>query len=705
MSSLARASSRFVPDEVILFLSGGLAISMALLVAGWSAGSPRVGLVGAAFAAVGVWASWRLQHFESRRHFVIGGIGGLVAAGSYYALIGWEISTETGMLYRAMADVGLQLALRMGVLLIAFCFLLVSRNVLAFALVPALVLFGLAGARGQTTIAFVSFTVFLSAALIAVSQAMMLSGASVKSREDRLLGCLSHWRARHWLLIGGLIATIVALGTMLYLPAYAYGTQYYWQLAMMNLNPPTLGRIGRGSPSVDLSKSYSVGTGPVAPTRQALLSFDSEPPYLWRGEAFDIYTGNAWRSSHERLRPLPVNDGVIQVSRWDVPRTNATDYTVRVESDLPLILFAPGRLHEAELPPAVLPSLRQGIYVDKFGCVFAPGTTLSAGARYRITVDPNSFELRSAEAEEYLTPLSELDQSYLGIPLSSRRVADLARRVAGSATTPMEKLAALSQHLRQNYTYTLAAPSAPPGEDATEHFLFQSRRGYCDLFASALAIMGRAVGVPTRFVTGFVGPQYDPETKRYVFREEDAHAWVEAYVPPHGWIAVDATPGGGPSPVPPFQRTVLAVRFALQDHPVLIGVLVATLLVTMLVSTLLMRRARHLRGRRFGDKHEPRAIVVRTYDQLTRILSGRGRPRRPTQTALEYLRALESDADWVSRRPAPLPAASLVPIRSLTEIFLRARYSAAAVGEEDAKLALEQLRETRSTLRGRSAPA
>ncbi len=276
MSSLSRARSRPDTDEVILFLSGGLALAVALLAAGWGSGSPRVGLVGAAFASVGVWASWRLQHWDLRRHLLLGGLGGVLAAGSLQALISWEMSAEVGTLYMALGDIGLLLALRMSVLLVVLSFLLVSRNMVSFALVPGLALFGLAGARGEETVAFVSASIFLPAALIAVSQAMMLSGVSVRSRDDQTLGRASRWRPRHWLLIGGLIAAVLIMGTILYVPAYAYGTQYYWQLATMSFDPPNFGRLGRVGPRLDVSRSYG-WHGSGGSHRRARAQFRSRP--------------------------------------------------------------------------------------------------------------------------------------------------------------------------------------------------------------------------------------------------------------------------------------------------------------------------------------------------------------------------------------------------------------------------------------------
>ena len=270
--------------------------------------------------------------------------------------------------------------------------------------------------------------------------------------------------------------------------------------------------------------------------------------------------------------------------------------------------------------------------------------------------------------------------------------------MTANAAAPEEKLAALVSYLQQNYAYALAAPAVPAGEDATEYFLFRSRRGYCDLFATALAVMGRAVGIPTRFVTGFAGGQYDPESGRYILRDSDGHAWVEAYVPSRGWVSVDPAPGGGLHPIPPFQRALLSARFFLQDRPVLAAVLGGVAMAVIVMAVILLRR----RGEGAllpAYSNDPRSIALRAYARLIRTLGRTGRPRRVSHTPLEYLHALQTGGLWRSRAVAPLRAETLAPIRSLTDIFLLARYGPRPIDAEVAEAALQYLEEAHAGLR------
>ena len=73
-------------------------------------------------------------------------------------------------------------------------------------------------------------------------------------------------------------------------------------------------------------------------------------------------------------------------------------------------------------------------------------------------------------------------------------------------------------------------------------FLFETKTGHCEYFASAMAIMLRLQGVPARLVTGFSATNKNPLTGYFEVRALDAHAWVEAYFPAHGWVTFEPTP-------------------------------------------------------------------------------------------------------------------------------------------------------------------
>jgi hypothetical protein len=133
---------------------------------------------------------------------------------------------------------------------------------------------------------------------------------------------------------------------------------------------------------------------------------------------------------------------------------------------------------------------------------------------------------------------------------SLQRVHDLAVEVTAGKTNPYDQAQAIETFLRSNYSYTLTPSTPPKGVDPLEYFLFTSKQGYCEYFATAMGDMLRSLGIPTRLVNGYGPGSFDEKLSRYVVRESDAHTWVEVYHPHYGWIPFEPTPDGTYFPIP-----------------------------------------------------------------------------------------------------------------------------------------------------------
>jgi hypothetical protein len=131
-----------------------------------------------------------------------------------------------------------------------------------------------------------------------------------------------------------------------------------------------------------------------------------------------------------------------------------------------------------------------------------------------------------------------------------QRIQDLALRVTEGKDNPYDQATAIETYLRTNYQYTLTPTEPPTGADPLDYFLFNSKEGYCEYFASAMGDMLRSLGIPTRLVNGYGPGSYDEKLGRYVVKESDAHTWVEAYFPGYGWIPFEPTPDGTYFPIP-----------------------------------------------------------------------------------------------------------------------------------------------------------
>jgi hypothetical protein len=134
------------------------------------------------------------------------------------------------------------------------------------------------------------------------------------------------------------------------------------------------------------------------------------------------------------------------------------------------------------------------------------------------------------------------------LPRGLGRLRELAEQIARPAQRPpltdAEAARQLMFHLRDSgtYRYTLNAAVSDPSIDPVEDFLFNRQEGHCEYFASALALLLRAVGIPTRMVSGFKGGELNTGSGRFEVRQLHAHTWVEAYVD-GGWQVLDPTPG------------------------------------------------------------------------------------------------------------------------------------------------------------------
>ena len=118
----------------------------------------------------------------------------------------------------------------------------------------------------------------------------------------------------------------------------------------------------------------------------------------------------------------------------------------------------------------------------------------------------------------------------------------LTQELIADADTPYEKALAIQKHLLSDaYTYRLDVELPPQGRDFVSYFLLDSKEGYCTYYASAMAVMARLAGLPSRYVEGYLVPA-EPVGETLV-TGDNAHAWVEIYFEGIGWIPFDATPG------------------------------------------------------------------------------------------------------------------------------------------------------------------
>ena len=133
------------------------------------------------------------------------------------------------------------------------------------------------------------------------------------------------------------------------------------------------------------------------------------------------------------------------------------------------------------------------------------------------------------------------------------RVYELADEITRDCETPYEELEAIRTYLL-GYSYSTTTEVLEEGRDFADCFLFDTKSGYCTSFATAMAVLGRCRGIPTRYVEGFATDQTcSVEDTEIHLGGSSAHAWAEAYLEPVGWIPFDSTPGYSANTASPWE--------------------------------------------------------------------------------------------------------------------------------------------------------
>ena len=269
----------------------------------------------------------------------------------------------------------------------------------------------------------------------------------------------------------------------------------------------------------------------------------------WRGIALTTFDGKRWSSTEpnpQRLRPG--DDGWIYTSpppqKADSPGP-AILYTVFLEPLATDAIFVPGKVvslkgnFTGEGGNSFTAIRRTYIFRDSTDTLLNPFHNYTAVRYAGISRLPprNAVKLRSASTD-YPSDISAI---YLQLPELDPRIPELTSQITKNAPTPFDKAVAIENYLRTRFTYTLKL-TGRPGDHPLAHFLFETRAGHCEYFASAMAIMLRTLGIPTREVNGFLPGEYNDLGGDYIVRASDAHSWVEVYFPGNGWQTFDPTP-------------------------------------------------------------------------------------------------------------------------------------------------------------------
>ena len=450
-----------------------------------------------------------------------------------------------------------------------FSALLATVHLLLFAIIVRL--FSASTTRDYLFLALLAFSAVLASAILTVDTTFLLfflvflalavstfiglemrRGAEGAVHPPMPLGSKPARRLQQALgITSGVIAMASLLaGTVIFFLIPRFNAGY---LSAFNLQPSLISGF---TDDVELGQIGEIKKNSAVVMR---VKVDGDPLLAknmhWRGIALTTFDGRRWFTEGHQSLPLTEGyDGWIEVPqtlnanrRYSLPFR----YTVMLEplaSDAVFVAPEPARLRGQFFGlglggPRIL--RRAYLTLDKTGSLTNPfhnfGDLRYDGVSELPEVPPEV--LRSA-SQVYPAPLRAV---YLQIPKLDPRITALAKTITSHARNPYDKARAMESYLRSNYGYTLDLSGTPP-VDPLAYFLFQKRAGHCEYFAAAMTVMMRSIGIPTRYVNGFLPGEYNEVGGDYIIRASDAHSWVEVFFPGYGWTTFDPTPPSNDQP-------------------------------------------------------------------------------------------------------------------------------------------------------------
>lgn len=300
-----------------------------------------------------------------------------------------------------------------------------------------------------------------------------------------------------------------------------------------------------------------------------VMSVETDSPTLLKGMVYSRYTGSGWETDPAEDFVLPSPEEGLETVAEESSAFEETFgqllprdvYGVNPLADaMPLSyatvtlltsgysVYVPDRLSQLSVvsysDTPLLYNTRSEVFSRKllsgnyvYSLRYTPLNRALSGLSDRIAaIEQANFGGGGLYDEGYDRAAAQYLQLPDSLPAS---VFAKAWEIVGEELSPYKQMVRLESYLKRNYTYTLTPGDVPRGEDFVDYFL-QTGQGYCVYFASAMAVMARTLGIPSRFVVGY---GLESSGSRWMAYADTAHAWVECYIRGVGWVTFDPTAG------------------------------------------------------------------------------------------------------------------------------------------------------------------
>lgn len=314
----------------------------------------------------------------------------------------------------------------------------------------------------------------------------------------------------------------------------------------------------RSSPQATSFGDRLILAGPPRRSQEVVLEVQSARASYWRANVYHAYTGRGWVNTDGQRQSWDPSDPrhrpVLEAKReplTQVFQVKAVFEQVIFAAPQPVQIQYPVRAIFEPLPQVVGRTLTEGAieaqaseqpaYPFLDASTFVPRRSLHPGDSYTVVSHISVADKQSLRAARTDYPGWVLERYLQLTDTVTQRTRDLAAEIAAPYDNPYDQAEAIQNYLRQmEYTELVSGP--PPGQDGVDYFLFDLRKGFCDYYATAMAVMLRTLDIPARVASGYASGEYDEEASVWRVRDADGHSWVEAYFPDYGWIEFEPTP-------------------------------------------------------------------------------------------------------------------------------------------------------------------
>lgn len=292
------------------------------------------------------------------------------------------------------------------------------------------------------------------------------------------------------------------------------------------------------APTTYFSNTLSMG-GPIRLGSRPVFDVESEQGRYWRVVTFDKYTGTGWITTADTSASFLASDPRLKTPPMGMRRGISQTVEVLLPTDN-LVVSASQPLRVSE-PVDARFSVVKGSGDDTFVDLHSLrlDRPVTQGLKYEVASSLSGADEESLRAASNNVP-AYVRERYLQLPAElPARVRALATQITRGATNNYDRARAIEQYLRQNIQYNDTVQAAPAGRDGVDYLLFDRPEGYCNYYASAMAVLARAVGIPARVSSGYAVARSDDGL--FHINESNAHSWPELYIGDLGWIEFEPT--------------------------------------------------------------------------------------------------------------------------------------------------------------------